>query len=183
MALLLVGALLVAAAAALWRAPRNSRWHWKLLGRMAAGILLCASALTLLLFLFRGVTCGRYEFPPISSRDGKLAAEVSEEDCGATDSFHSSVRLWQNRQGLSARLLGRRGHSTIVFTIGHDPRLVDLSWADYRTLLIRYPNDSREPSEFRCQPHWEGIQIECIGYTPDYGKPVGKMPSVQRWLW
>ncbi|HZZ39376.1 MAG TPA: hypothetical protein VFE06_09610 [Acidobacteriaceae bacterium] len=50
-------------------------------------------------------------------------------------------------------------------------------------LLIRYPNDSRDPTEFRCQPQWKGIQIECIGYTPDYEKPIAKMPPVQRWLW
>jgi hypothetical protein len=88
---------------------------------------MCGSALTLLLFLFSGAMCGRYEFAPISSRDGKLAAEVSEEDCGAGDSFHSSVHLWQNRQGFFAHLLGRRGHSTAVFTVGHDPRLINLS--------------------------------------------------------
>ncbi len=82
--------MLIAAAVVLWRAPRNSRWHWKLLGRMTAGILLCASALTLLLFLFRGVMCGRYEFPPIPSSDGKLAAEVSEEDCGAGEGIQPS---------------------------------------------------------------------------------------------
>jgi hypothetical protein len=144
---------------------------------------MCASALTLLVFLFSGAMCGRYEFPAISSRDGKLAAEVSEEDCGAVDSFHSSVHLWQDQKGLSAWLFGKRGHSTTVFAVGHDPRLIDLSWKDDRTLLIRYPSDSRNPAEFRCQLEWKGIQIECVGYTPDYSKPVGKMPRVQRWLW
>jgi hypothetical protein len=87
MALLTVGALLIAAAIALWVLPRNSRRHWMLLGRMAAGILMCGSALTLLLFLFSGAMCGGYEFSPFSSRDGKLAAEVSEEDCGAGTRF------------------------------------------------------------------------------------------------
>lgn len=182
MALLIVGALLVAAAIALWVLPRNSRWHWKRLGRLAAGILACASALTLLLFLLSGAMCGRYEFPSISSRDGKLAAEVSEEDCGAVDSFHSSVHLWRGRQGIFAHLFGKREHSTTVFTVGHDPRLIDISWKDDRTLLIRYPSDSRYPAEFRCQSQWEGIQIECVGYAPDYNKPIGKMPPVQRWL-
>ena len=183
MALLMIGALLAAAAIALWLLPRNSRWRWKLLGRIAAGILMCGSALTLLLFLFGSAMCGRYEFPPISSRDGKLTAEVSEEDCGAVDSFHSSVNLWQDRQGFFMHLFGRRGHLTRVFTVGHDPRLIDLSWKDDRTLLIRYPSDSPYPTEFRCQSQWEGIQIECVGYAPDYGKPVGKMPPVHRGLW
>ena len=70
-----------------------------------------------------------------------------------------------------------------MFTVGHDPRLVDLSWKDDLTLLIRYPNDSRDPTEFRCQPQWEAIHIECVGYSPDYKKPVAKMPPVQRWVW
>lgn len=183
MALLILCSLFIGAAIALWRLPRNSRWQWKLLGRVTAGILMCASALSLLLFLFLGSMCGRYEFSPISSRDGKFAAEVSEEDCGAVDSFHSSVQLWQNRHGLSARLFGKRGHSGTVFTVGQDPRLIDLSWKDDRTLLIRYPNDSRNPAEFRCQSQRGGIRIDCVGYTPDYSKPVGKMPPVNRWVW
>lgn len=180
MSLLIVATLLIAAAIALWRLVRKRRWHWKLLGRITAGLLMCSSVVVLLLFLFSMGMCGRYEFPPILSRDGNLAAEVSEEDCGAVDSFHSSVLLWQNRQGISARLLGKRGHSTTIFTVGHDPRLVDVSWKDDRTLLIRYPNDSRTPAEFHCQSQWEGIQVQCTGYAPDYSKPIGKMPPVQR---
>jgi len=183
MTLLILSALLIGAAIAMWRLPRNSRWQWKLLGRVAAGILMCTSVSTLLLFLFGLGMCSRYDFPPISPRDGKFAAEVSEEDCGAVDSFHSSVQLWQNRQGLSARLFGTRGHSTTVFAVGHDPRLIDLSWKEDRTLLIRYPNDSRNPAEFRCQSQWGGIHIDCVGYTPDYSKPIGEMPPVHRWLW
>ena len=35
--------------------------------------------------------------------------------------------------------------------VGHDPRLIDLAWKDDRTLLIRYPNDSRYVEEFRCR--------------------------------
>jgi hypothetical protein len=182
MALLIVGALLIAAAIALWLLPRKSRWHWKLPMRIGAAVLMCASGLTVLLFLF-GSLCGRYEFPPISSRDGKLTAQLSEEDCGATDSFHSSLELWQTRGGLLRRVFGGRRHLTTVFTVGHDPRLIELSWKDDRTLVIRYPSDSRNPDEFRCQSQWEGIQIECVGYAPDYSKPVGKMPPVQRGLW
>lgn len=183
MVLLLVAGLLAATAVALWYLPRNSRRLWKLTARIAAGVLICASALPLLGFLFSSAMCGRYEFPPLSSRDGKLAAEVSEEDCGAVDSFHSSVNLWQHREGFFAHLFGKRARSTTVFTVGHDPRLIDLSWKDDRTLLIRYPSDSRNPAEFWCQSQWEGMRVECVGYIPDYSKPVGKMPPVQKRLW
>jgi len=99
------------------------------------------------------------------------------------DSFHSSVNLWQHREGFFAHLFGKRARSTTVFTVGHDPRLIDLSWKDDRTLLIRYPSDSRNPAEFWCQSQWEGMRVECVGYIPDYSKPVGKMPPVQKRLW
>lgn len=144
--------------------------------RIGAVVLMCASGLTVLMFFFGSVMCGRYEFPPISSGDGKLTAQLNEEDCGATDSFHSSLELWQNRAGLLSHVFGKRQHLKTVFTVEHDPRLIELSWKDDRTLVIRYPSDSRNPDEFRCQSQWEGIQIECVGYVPDYSKPVGEMP-------
>src|SRR5664279_565870 len=183
MALLLSAVILAATACVLWFLPRNSQRLWKLTIRIPAGILMCASALTLLGFLFRGAMCGRYEFPPILSRDGRLVTQLSEVDCGAVDSFHSSVQLWRNRRGSFMHLFGKQGHSTTIFTVGHDPRLIVVVWKDDRTLLIRYPNDSRYAEEFRCQPEWEGIHIECVGYAPDYTKPVGQMPPVRRWLW
>lgn len=183
MVLLIIAISLLGAAIALWVLPRNSRLRWKLLGRGAAGFLGCASALTFLLFLFGLAACGRYEFPPIPSRDGNFVARVSEEDCGAVDSFHSSVDLWRRRQGLSARIFGKQGHTSTVFTVGNDPRLIGLSWKDDRTLLIRYPNDSRDPTEFRCQSQFGAIHIDCVGYTPNYSKPVGEMPPVQSALW
>jgi hypothetical protein len=80
----------------------SSRWDLGL--RLSLGPV--ASALALFLFLFVGGMCGRFEFPAISSKDGSFAARVSEEDYGAVDSFHSSVQLWQNRHGISARLFG-----------------------------------------------------------------------------
>ncbi len=183
MVLLLIAGLLVAIAVALWFLPRNSSRLWKLTARITAGVLVCASALPLLGFLFGSVMCGRYEFPPISSRDGRLTAEVSEEDCGAVDSFHSSVKLSRPREGFFAHWFGKRGQSTTVFTVGHDPRLIDLSWSDDRILMIRYPSDYRNPAEFWCQSQWEGIRIDCVGYPPDYSKPVGQMPPVHRGLW
>jgi len=183
MALLILAGLLIAVAVALWHLTRNSRWHWKLLARIAAGAVACSSALILLLFLFSGAMCGRYDFPPASSADGRWVAQVSEEDCGAVDSFHSSVQLWRDRRGFFAHLLRKREHSTTIFTVGHDPRLLKLEWKDAKTLLFQYPNDSRSAGEFRCQSQWDDIQIECLAYTPDYTKPVEKMPPVKRWLW
>jgi hypothetical protein len=98
------------------------------------------------------------------------------------DSFHSSVNLSQHREGFFAHVFDQT-HSTTVFTVGHDPRLIDLSWKDNRTPLIRYPSDSRNLGEFRCQSQWESVRIECVGYAPDYSKPVDKLPPVQRGLW
>lgn len=183
MVLLLIACVLAAAAGLLWYLPRNKRLLWKLTARILCGVLMCASALVLLGFLFRGAMCGRYELRPVSTRDGQLAAQLSEVDCGAVDSFHSSVQLRWNRRGLITCLFGKRGNSTTVFTVGHDPRLIDLAWKDDRTLVIRYPNDSRYVEEFRCQSEWEGVHIECVGYVPDYSKPVGAMPPVRRWFW
>lgn len=109
-------------------------------------------------------------------------AQVSEEDCGAVDSFQSFVPLWREKQGTSARLFGKREHSMTVFTVGHDPRLLGLEWKDARTLIIRYPNDSRSLREFRCQSRSDDVQIECIAYTPDYSKPAVEMPPCQKFL-
>lgn len=180
MVLLFVAGLLVTTAIVLWYLPRKSRMLWKVAGRIASGLLVCASVPLFLAFLWGSVMCGSYEFTPISSPDWRLAAEVTEEDCGATDSFHSSVNVWQYREGLFAHLFGKRAHSTTVFTVEHDPRLIDVAWQDDRTLLIQYPNDYRNPAEFMCQSQWKSIRVECIGYAPDYNKPLSSMPPVQR---
>jgi hypothetical protein len=183
MLLLVAGLCLVAIAVSLWYWTRNSRTQWKVLARIGAVALAGISALTLLLFLFSGAMCGRYDFDPVSSSDGRLMAQVSEEDCGAVDSFHSSVQLWRENRDIFSKLFGKRGYSKTVFTVGHDPRLLKLEWKSARTMLIQYPNDSRSLGEFRCQTQWDDVQIECVAYTPDYSKPVGKMPPVKRWLW
>jgi hypothetical protein len=174
--------ILVTIATGLWYLPRNAARRWKLAARVASVLVLCASMLPLLAFLFGSAMCGRYDFPPILSRDGRLAAEVTEEDCGAVDSFHSSVSLWQRREGFFARLFGARAHSATIFKLGHDPRLIDVSWKDDRTLLIRYPSDYDNFAEFRCESQWQEIRIECVGYTPDYSKPLGEMPPARRGL-
>lgn len=71
MVLLLIAGVLAAAASLLWYLPRNKRLLLKLAARIPAGVLVCASLLTLLGFLFRGAMCGQYEFPLITSSDGK----------------------------------------------------------------------------------------------------------------
>jgi hypothetical protein len=159
MVLLLIASTLAASAILLWHLARNKRRAWRLTARIPSGILMSASALALLGFLFRGALCGRYQFPPAFSHNGELAAQLSEVDCGAMDHFHSSVQLWWNRRGLITRLFGKEKNSTTVFTIGHDPRRIDLAWKDDRTLLIQYPNDSRYVEEFRCQSAWEGFTL------------------------
>jgi hypothetical protein len=179
---LLIAAILAAVAILLWYLPRNKNLPLRLTARIPAGFLMCASLLALLAFLFRGAMCGQYEFPPTSSRDGKLFAQVSEVDCGAADHFHSSVQLWRDRQGYLAYIFGKRGRSTTVMTVAHDPRLLEVAWRDNRTLIVRYPNDSRYAEEYRCQPQFGDIRIECIGYMPDYTKAVGRMPPARRWL-
>ena len=121
----------------------------------------------MLLSLFGGAMCGRYDFPPVSSSDELRMASVSEEDCGAVDSFHSSVQLWRRKRRNILNPFTTREHSTTVFTVGHDPRLLKLEWTGASVLVVRYPNVSRSPEEFRCQSQWDGVQIECIGYAPD----------------
>jgi hypothetical protein len=76
------------------------------------------------------------------------------------------------------------GHGTTVFTIGDDPRLIQLEWKGNDKLVIRYPKDSGYPPEFRCQSNWNEVQVECIAYAPDYNKPLAKMPPVKKsWFW
>jgi hypothetical protein len=183
MAPLLFAALFAVSAVALWYLPRNSRRLWRRTARIVAGFLTCAAALALLSFLFRGVMCGEREFAPVSSSDGKRFAQVSEVDCGAVDHFHSSVQLWRNRQGFFAYILGKRARPTTVFTVSHDPRLIDLIWKDGQTLVIHFPSDSPYMKEYRCESEWDGVRIECIGYVPNYDKNGAQMPPVHRWLW
>jgi hypothetical protein len=93
---------------------------------------------------------------PVASPNGLSTASVNEQDCGATDSFHSSVQLWQRKLGTAT-----------IFTIGHDPRLLEIQWNGANRLVIRYTSDSSSPKEFRCQSQWGDVQIECISYAPD----------------
>lgn len=178
--LLVVAGVLLAGALALWRFSRRWKTPSKVLTRTGAGALASVSPFLVLLFLFRGLMCGRYDFPGVEAPNGSWVASVNEEDCGAVDSFHSSVQIWQH--GWYTLLTpSERIHRT-VFSIEHDPRLLQLEWKGKDLLVIRYPNDSRSP-DFLCRSRWRDVQIECISYTPDYSKPVAKMPSVKRWLY
>src|SRR5439155_20704475 len=57
-----------------------------------------------------------------------------EEDCGAVDSFHSSVELWRYRHGISSKLFGNQKDLTTVLQVGHDPRLLSLNGRARRRL-------------------------------------------------
>src|SRR5262249_22049598 len=91
----------VAAAVALWWISRRWQRCWKVLGRTGSLALMAWSAFLVLLYSFGAAMCGHYDFPAVVSPDGLKTASVSEEDCGATDSFHSSVQLWERNSGVS----------------------------------------------------------------------------------
>ncbi len=187
--LLLFAVLPTVIAVGLWRMTQNSRTILKTSARITSVVLVCGSALPIfVLFLFSRAMCASYDFPPVSSADGHLIAQVNEVDCGAIDSFHSSVQLRRQGPGVLSLLKPLLGHGTTVFTVGHDPRLLQLEWQRDDRLVIRYPNDSEYPGEFRCQSRWNEVQVECIPYAPDYNQPLAKMPPVKkvpvrRWFW
>jgi len=70
-----------------------------------------------------------------------------------------------------------------IFASGDDPRLVQVEWKGTNLLVIRYPNDSNRLDELRCRSQWGDVQIQCISYTPDYTKPVAKMPPLKKWFY
>ena len=178
-----IGAFVLAAAGiGLWRLSRGRGRALKALIRIGALGMVLASALSLLGFLFTGAMCGRYDFPSAHAPNGFWVAAVSEQDCGALDSFHSSVQIWSRRHTL-LNPFGSRMLASTIFTIGHDPRLLKLEWNGPSVLVIRYPNDSATPNEFLCRSRWKDVQIECISYTPDYRKSVGNMPNPKRWFY
>lgn len=170
------------AAIGVWRLSRGRTRATKVLIRICASAIVVIFALSLMAFLFTGAVCGRYDFPPVRAPNGIWVAAVSEEDCGAMDSFHSSVEIWSRKHTLR-NPFGSRMLSSTIFTIGHDPRLLKLQWNGSSILVIRYPNDSRSPDEFVCQSRRKSVQIECIPYTPDYSKSRGTMPTPKRWFY
>ena len=75
------------------------------------------------------------------SRTVKVPPPVRISPCGHDCHYRAAWSCAPTTRFL-AQLFGKRGQSTTLFTVGHDPRLIDLSWKDDRTLLIRYPSDS-----------------------------------------
>jgi hypothetical protein len=176
-------------AVGLWRITRNDRTVVKFTARTGSVVLGGVSVLMFFLLLLASrAMCGSYDFPPVSSPNGHLLAQVNEVDCGAIDSFHSSVEIKRQEQGVRSLLGLQRDDGATVLTVGGDARLLQLEWEGDDKLLIRYPNDSEYPEEFRCQSRWNEVQVGCIPYTPDYYKPLGKMPPVKKvpskkWFW
>ncbi len=177
-----VGILLAAAAIVTWRLGRGQGRGLQALIRTGALAMGAVSALPLLLFLFTGAMCGQYEFPAVRAQDGFWAAAVSEEDCGAIDSFHSSVQVWSRRHTFH-NPFGSRVLASTIFTIGNDPRMIKLEWNGPHVLIVRYPNKYTTPGEFFCKSRWKDLQVECVSYTPDYSKPLGRMPNPRRWFY
>jgi hypothetical protein len=87
------------------------------------------------------------------------------------------------RQGFFAQLFGKRGQSTTLFTVGHDPRLIDLSWKDDRTLLIRYPSDSAILPNFAVNRNGKAVKLSASDMPRITTSPFAKCHPVQRWLW
>ena len=182
MTVYLISAILFAAGGiGLWRLSRRRQRLLKVVIRIGASVIASLSPLMLLGFLITGVICGRYDFPEVPAPNGIWDAAVSEEDCGATDSFHSSVEVWSIRHK-SLNPLGSHLFESTVFRIGHDPRLLHLEWKGPNVLVIRYPDDPRESDEFFCRSRWKDVQVQCISYSPNYREPVHEMPAVKRWF-
>ena len=78
------------------------------------------------------------------------------------------------RQGFFAQLFGKRGRSTTLFTVGHDPRLIDLSWKDDRTLLIRYPSDSAILPNFAVNRNGKAFKLSASDMPRTTTSPFAK---------
>jgi hypothetical protein len=177
--------LLAAAGIGLWRLSRGWKKPLKILTRIGAVSIILVSPVLLLAFLTSGAMCGRYDFPSVRAGNGDWIAGVSEEDCGAVDSFHSFVEIWSSRHTVlnpfASRLLG-----DTVFRVGDDPVLVHLKWSEPKVLVIRYPKDSFTRDEFFCASQWKDVQIKCIPYAPHYPYSVASRPHPKtwfRWFW
>jgi hypothetical protein len=178
---LLVACVFAACAFFLWRLPRKKSLRWKFVARLPAGILFCVAVLMLLACSFAELMCGRYEYSPVSSPNGLLAAQVIQVDCGAGDHFHSHVLV--SRSGNTITRFFNPWNSAVVFKVGDDGLLVDLTWKDAQTLAIRYPSDSHYHSEFLCERQWRDVRIECVQYLPNYNAPRKERPPVHRGVW
>jgi len=98
--------------------------------------------------------CGRYDFSTISSPDGVWLASVSEEDCGALDSFHSSVQLTRRKRETFFNPFASRVRPTTVLSIGHDPRMLELGWQEAKVLVIRIQTTRATPRSSVANLQW-----------------------------
>jgi hypothetical protein len=158
----------------------SGRWEgWlKVFSRIGALAAILASAFSMFLFLFSSVACQREDYPSVQAPNGRWVAAVSEEDCGALDSFRSAVQIWSVKHTLLNPFASRELGKTI-FKIGNDPTMLHLEWVGPNALVIRYPNNSPASDEFLCRSPWNGIHIQCLPYSPDYSKPHGNIPKAK----
>jgi hypothetical protein len=177
MMLLLIAATFFGLGIGLGLSVRHRRKVWKIAGTAGAltlGLLGCMIAMG---FIFATAMCGSRNFSPITSPDGRKIAQLSEDDCGAADHFHSEVRLERSKS-----FLGFRDNAT-VFTSSEDPRILELSWRGPDELLIRYPANGRYPEEFSCKAEWSDVKIACVSFPRDLAHPSQAMPPVRRGIW
>jgi hypothetical protein len=76
------------------------------------------------------------------------------------------------RQGFFAQLFGKRGQSTTLFTVGHDPRLMTSRGRMDRTLLIRYPSDSAILPNYAVNRNGKALKLS-----------ASDMPGLQQARW
>jgi hypothetical protein len=183
MTIFFVGAIILALAGiGVWRlSARGKRWL-RVFTRIGALAAILASAFSMFLFLFSGVMCARYDFPSVRAPNGYWTAAVSEEDCGALDSFHSAVQIWSAKHALLNPFASRELGKT-VFKIGNDPTLLHVQWAGANVLVIQYPNKYSTPDEFLCRSQWKGVRIQCVPYPPVF--PARNVPQarIKRWFY
>ena len=66
------------------------------------------------------------------------------------------------------------GSQPPYFTVGHDPRLIDLSWKDDRTLLIRYPSDSAILANFAVNRNGKAFKLSASDMPRITRRPISQ---------
>jgi hypothetical protein len=157
---------------------RNLRKSWRAIAYGVAALSVLAASLSMMLFIFSGM-CGRYDYTEMASPDGEYIARVSEEDCGAMDSFHTRVNLWKR----GTVHCSTHGKATAVFNSSDAPNFVELKWLGPNSLTILYPDRPSGPEKFSCVRQMQSVQITCVPYTADNKQPpVQEKPIVQHWF-
>jgi len=128
-------------------------------------------------FLFGTLMCGRYDFPPAVSPDGRKIANVTENDCGAVDNFHSKVIIKTSAFNFGFRT------GTTIFSTAEDPRSLEIEWIGPHEVVVRYPENPPYAKEFYCRKQWKDVKITCISFPREFVKPLQEMPPVHRGIW